>query len=448
MRGAPGLRRQFRGAVQLLGLRMCAHPALDPPHGRHALADRQGPGGPHAAGARRVPRGLRAHLQVPQRARLPEPAPDRALRGHRRLDPHLVGHRQPPPRTTSTTTTPWCATAASTPPSCPRSCPAPRCWARSPLRRRRGPGSAGQHAGRGRRHRQHRRRHRLGRRRRLRHAPLHRHLVVAGHPRALQEDRRLRRHRLGALRRARALAAHGPAGDRRRQSHLSARQRPVPPRRAARPRSACPTSSRSSTAWRRACRRAATASSTHPGSTASAPRSTTARCAPGSTTSRSTITREDIVRAFLEGVALNTRWLMKPVEKFLGRPVEAINLVGGGGAVGGLEPDLRRHPGGRGAPGARPDPGQRPRRRLDRRRRPGRDRVSPTCPAWWASQRGLRAAGRAAAPSTTSASPRSSRLHRRLARSTGASTATRRRRRPCIPAADGRSCRAPRSPAR
>ena len=42
-------------------------------------------------------------------------------------------------------------------------------------------------------------------------------------------------------------------------------------------------------------------------------------------------TREDIVRAFLEGVALNTRWLMKPVEKFLGRPVKAINLAGGGG---------------------------------------------------------------------------------------------------------------------
>ena len=45
-------------------------------------------------------------------------------------------------------------------------------------------------------------------------------------------------------------------------------------------------------------------------------------------------TREDIVRAFLEGVALNTRWLMKPVEKFLGRPVKAINLVGGGGQSG------------------------------------------------------------------------------------------------------------------
>ena len=42
-------------------------------------------------------------------------------------------------------------------------------------------------------------------------------------------------------------------------------------------------------------------------------------------------TREDVVRAFLEGVALNTRWLLEPVRKFLGRPVNAISLVGGGG---------------------------------------------------------------------------------------------------------------------
>ncbi len=42
-------------------------------------------------------------------------------------------------------------------------------------------------------------------------------------------------------------------------------------------------------------------------------------------------TREDIVRAFFEGVALNTRWLLGPVGKFLGRPVESLNLVGGGG---------------------------------------------------------------------------------------------------------------------
>ncbi len=42
-------------------------------------------------------------------------------------------------------------------------------------------------------------------------------------------------------------------------------------------------------------------------------------------------TRADVIRAFLEGVAFNTRWLLKPVEKFMGRSVKHINLVGGGG---------------------------------------------------------------------------------------------------------------------
>jgi xylulokinase len=41
-------------------------------------------------------------------------------------------------------------------------------------------------------------------------------------------------------------------------------------------------------------------------------------------------TRADIIRAFLEGVALNARWLAAPVEKFMGRAVEQINLAGGG----------------------------------------------------------------------------------------------------------------------
>jgi xylulokinase len=41
-------------------------------------------------------------------------------------------------------------------------------------------------------------------------------------------------------------------------------------------------------------------------------------------------TREDIIRAFLEGVAFNTRWLMQPVEKFLARKVQKIHIVGGG----------------------------------------------------------------------------------------------------------------------
>ena len=40
--------------------------------------------------------------------------------------------------------------------------------------------------------------------------------------------------------------------------------------------------------------------------------------------------REDIIRAFLEGIAFNTRWLLQPVEKFLGREVSSINIVGGG----------------------------------------------------------------------------------------------------------------------
>ncbi len=41
-------------------------------------------------------------------------------------------------------------------------------------------------------------------------------------------------------------------------------------------------------------------------------------------------TREDIIRAFLEGIAFNTRWLLSPVEKFLNRNVDTINIVGGG----------------------------------------------------------------------------------------------------------------------
>ncbi len=41
-------------------------------------------------------------------------------------------------------------------------------------------------------------------------------------------------------------------------------------------------------------------------------------------------TREDIIRAFLEGIAFNTRWLFAPVQKFLGRSVASINIAGGG----------------------------------------------------------------------------------------------------------------------
>ncbi|MCQ3939290.1 MAG: xylulose kinase [Chloroflexi bacterium] len=40
--------------------------------------------------------------------------------------------------------------------------------------------------------------------------------------------------------------------------------------------------------------------------------------------------REHLVRAVFEGVAYNARWLLKYVEQFIGKPVEAINMVGGG----------------------------------------------------------------------------------------------------------------------
>jgi len=43
-------------------------------------------------------------------------------------------------------------------------------------------------------------------------------------------------------------------------------------------------------------------------------------------------TREDIIRAFLEGVAFNQRWALTYVEKFMGRPMNPIHMVGGGAA--------------------------------------------------------------------------------------------------------------------
>jgi xylulokinase len=41
-------------------------------------------------------------------------------------------------------------------------------------------------------------------------------------------------------------------------------------------------------------------------------------------------TREDIIRAFMEGVAFNNRWLLAPAEKFMGRKITQLNFVGGG----------------------------------------------------------------------------------------------------------------------
>lgn len=41
-------------------------------------------------------------------------------------------------------------------------------------------------------------------------------------------------------------------------------------------------------------------------------------------------TREDILRAVFEGVAFNAKWLLGPVEKFMGRPFLHFNFIGGG----------------------------------------------------------------------------------------------------------------------
>jgi len=40
--------------------------------------------------------------------------------------------------------------------------------------------------------------------------------------------------------------------------------------------------------------------------------------------------REDILRAVFEGVAFNSRWLLEPMEKFIGRPFAYLNFIGGG----------------------------------------------------------------------------------------------------------------------
>ena len=42
--------------------------------------------------------------------------------------------------------------------------------------------------------------------------------------------------------------------------------------------------------------------------------------------------REDLVRAVYEGVAFNTRWLLETVERFVGRRLDPITLIGGGPA--------------------------------------------------------------------------------------------------------------------
>jgi len=44
-----------------------------------------------------------------------------------------------------------------------------------------------------------------------------------------------------------------------------------------------------------------------------------------------TTTQDDMVRAFFEGVAYNTRWSFQYVESFVGRRLDSLNIIGGGG---------------------------------------------------------------------------------------------------------------------
>lgn len=43
-----------------------------------------------------------------------------------------------------------------------------------------------------------------------------------------------------------------------------------------------------------------------------------------------TTTQDDIVRAFFEGVAYNTKWSFQYVERFVGRRLDSLNIIGGG----------------------------------------------------------------------------------------------------------------------
>ncbi len=52
--------------------------------------------------------------------------------------------------------------------------------------------------------------------------------------------------------------------------------------------------------------------------------------------------RDDLVRAVYEGVALNSRWLLGAVERFVGRQFETLAFIGGGANSDGVVPDPRR----------------------------------------------------------------------------------------------------------
>ncbi len=158
-------------------------------------------------------------------------------------------------------------------------------------------------------------------------------LILDGGARPFKENRhRLRTGHVGALRRppavsASPLARPPPAAD----LTFPARQHaPYHARRAPGPKSNSPTSSRSLDPDRGARAARQQRPDLHPWIWGERAPVDDRSLRAGLYNLSLNNTRADIMRAFLEGVAFNARWLLAPVEKFLGRKVQAIHIVGGG----------------------------------------------------------------------------------------------------------------------
>ena len=165
----------------------------------------------------------------------------------------------------------------------------------------------------------------------LRGPPLPRHVVVAHLPRAVQEDRPVPQHGLAALARSPAATSwptsRRPPGPASTGCATTSCTRDDELRSAGPPDDVFARIDRIAGTARRGQRRdlhALALRRAHPGRRPHDPgrAGSTCPCAP---------TARDLVRAVLEGVAFNTRWLLGCVEKFCGRPFPWINLIGGGG---------------------------------------------------------------------------------------------------------------------
>ena len=363
-RGPPFVRRAAGGPIRVRRLRTAAPGPLAAPHRRRAGAERTRPVRPHPLAPPRAPRGLRRRGGAARARGLARPVPDRPRRHHPGHGHAALAHRHPRPaphplrrraaagrrrgrRPTARAAahaTPCSARSRATPPrrsasrpACrssrarrtrcrPRSAPAP--WPTAPhtstSARRRGCPATSPFK---------------------KTDPLHAHRLAA------------RRALPGALPRLRR------AADRRRLARDGAR--PLARGHAGR-RAATPSSTRSP---RR--RRAGS------GGVLFCPWLNGERTPVDDHLVRGgwlnlglDTTRAHLVRAVLEGVALNARWMQGPVERFAGRRLDPIAFVGGGARsplwcqimADVLDREIRAS--------RRPDPRQRARRRL-----PGRARA-------------------------------------------------------------------------